>query len=323
LNEPVLEELRGQHPIIELILEQRTLAKLISTYVDALPALVNPATGRVHTNYNQIGISTGRLSSNNPNLQNIPIRTEVGREIRRAFVAEPGHKLIAADYSQVELRVLAHIAGDEGLRRAFANDEDIHASTAAAVLGLPLEQIDKYQRRIAKAVNFGLIYGQSAFGLAQSTGMSRDEARAFIDTYFSKYPGIQRYIEDTKKMALEQGYVETLWGRRRDFSNLADMKGPARGSAEREAINMPIQGTAADIIKQAMITLHARLREQKMRSRLLLQVHDELVLEAPNEETAQAARLTREVMASACQLNVPLKVDVEIGDNWLEMEPAG
>jgi DNA polymerase-1 len=319
----VLEELRGRHPIIELILEQRTLAKLISTYVDALPALVNPATGRVHTNYNQIGISTGRLSSNNPNLQNIPIRTEVGREIRRAFVAEPGHKLIAADYSQVELRVLAHIAGDQGLQRAFAKDEDIHASTAAAVLGLSLEQIDKYQRRIAKAVNFGLIYGQSAFGLAQSTGMSRDEARVFIETYFAKYPGIQRYIEDTKKMALEQGYVETLWGRRRDFSNLADMKGPARGSAEREAINMPIQGTAADIIKQAMITLHARLREQKMRSRLLLQVHDELVLEAPHDEVVQAAQLTRAVMSSACQLNVPLKVDVEIGDNWLEMEPAG
>ncbi|MEW5959217.1 MAG: DNA polymerase I, partial [Chloroflexota bacterium] len=316
----VLESLAGRHEIIGLILEQRTLAKLISTYVDALPALVNPHTGRVHTNYNQIGISTGRLSSSNPNLQNIPIRTEVGREIRRAFVAEPGHRLIAADYSQVELRILAHIAQDDGLLRAFANDEDIHASTAAAVLGIPIEQVDKSQRRIAKTVNFGLIYGQSAFGLAQSTGMSRDEARAFIDTYFEKYPGIRHYINETKKMAVEQGYVETLLGRRRDFSNLADMKGPARSAAEREAINMPIQGTAADIMKQAMINLHAELQRQKLHSRILLQVHDELVLEAPAAEVEETARLSGEVMATAYPLRVPLKVEVEVGDNWLEME---
>jgi len=318
----VLEKLQGQHDIIDLILEYRSLAKLVSTYVDALPALVNPATGRVHTNYNQIGISTGRLSSSNPNLQNIPIRTELGREIRRAFVAEPGRRLIAADYSQVELRILAHIAQDEGLRRAFVNDEDIHASTAAAVLSLPIEQIDKYQRRIAKAVNFGLIYGQSAFGLAQSTDMSREEAQAFIDTYFEKYPGIKTYISDTKKQAAEQGYVQTMWGRRRDFSNLAELKGPQRGAAEREAINMPIQGSAADILKQAMITLHARLREKNLRSQILLQVHDELVLEAPDEEVTEVANLTRAVMSSACELSVPLKVDVEVGHNWLEMEPV-
>jgi len=316
----VLEKLQGQHEIIDLILEQRGLAKLISTYVDALPGLVNPQTGRLHTNYNQIGISTGRLSSSNPNLQNIPIRTEQGREIRRAFVAEPGHQLIAADYSQVELRIVAHIAQDEGLLQAFANDEDIHASTAAAVLGLPIEEVDKYQRRIAKTVNFGLIYGQSAFGLAQSTGMSRDEARDFINTYFERYPGIKRYIDETKKMAAEQGYVETLLGRRRDFSNLAEMKGPQRGAAEREAINMPIQGTAADIMKQAMIDLHARLRAEQSRSRILLQVHDELVLEAPEDELADAARLTQQVMSSAFELRVPLKVDVEVGQNWLEME---
>ena len=316
----VLEKLQGQHEIIDLILEQRSLAKLISTYVDALPGLVNPQTGRLHTNYNQIGISTGRLSSSNPNLQNIPIRTEQGREIRRAFVAEPGHQLIAADYSQVELRIVAHIAQDEGLLQAFANDEDIHASTAAAVLGLPIEEVDKYQRRIAKTVNFGLIYGQSAFGLAQSTGMSRDEARDFINTYFERYPGIKRYIDETKKMAAEQGYVETLLGRRRDFSNLAEMKGPQRGAAEREAINMPIQGTAADIMKQAMIDLHARLRAEQSRSRILLQVHDELVLEAPEDELADAARLTQQVMSSAFELRVPLKVDVEVGQNWLEME---
>ncbi len=318
----VLERLQGQHDIIELILEFRSLAKLISTYVNALPALVNPHTGRVHTNYNQIGISTGRLSSSNPNLQNIPIRTELGREIRRAFVAEPGNRLIAADYSQVELRILAHIAEDEGLRRAFAADEDIHAATAAAVLGLPIDQIDKYQRRIAKAVNFGLVYGQSAFGLAQGTDMSREEAQAFINTYFEKYPGIKSYIDDTKKQAAEQGYVQTMLGRRRDFTNLAELKGPQRGAAEREAINMPIQGSAADVIKQAMITLHARLREKNLRSRILLQVHDELVLEAPEAEVAEVVNLTSTVMSSACELSVPLKVDVEVGDNWLEMEPV-
>lgn len=319
----VLESLRGQHEVIEFILEQRTLAKLISTYVDALPALVNPQTGRIHTNYNQIGVSTGRLSSNSPNLQNIPIRTEQGREIRRAFVAEPGHRLIAADYSQVELRILAHIAEDAGLLKAFANDEDIHAATAAAVLDIPLDQVDKYQRRIAKTVNFGLIYGQTAFGLAQGTGMSRDEAQTFIDTYFNKYPGIKEYIDRTKAMAIEQGYVATLRGRPRDFSRLADLSGPQRGRAEREAINMPIQGTAADIMKQAMIDLHAALKQRRLKSKILLQVHDELVLEAPAEEVAEAAGLTHDVMCNAFELRAPLKVDVEVGDNWLEMEKAG
>ncbi|MCB0153572.1 MAG: DNA polymerase I, partial [Anaerolineae bacterium] len=263
----VLEQFQGQHEIIDLILEQRTLAKLKSTYIDALPTMVNPHTGRVHTNYNQIGVSTGRLSSSNPNLQNIPIRTEQGREIRRAFVAAPGCRLIAADYSQVELRILAHVAEDQGLLQAFANDEDIHTATAAAVLDIPQSEVDKYQRRIAKTVNFGLIYGQSAFGLAQGTGMSQADARQFIETYFSKYPGIKKYIDDTKKMATEQGYVATLLGRRRDFSNLAELTGPQRGAAEREAINMPIQGTAADIMKQAMIDLHRALAEGGFKSR--------------------------------------------------------
>ena len=236
-------------------------------------------------------------------------------------MAEPGHRLIAADYSQVELRILAHIAEDAGLLQAFTNDEDIHAAaTAAAVLGIPLDQVDKNQRRIAKTVNFGLIYGQSAFGLAQSTGMSREEANAFINTYFEKYPGINQYIAGTKKMAAEQGYVATLLGRRRDFSNLADLKGPQRGAAEREAINMPIQGSAADIMKQAMITLHAELKRRNLQTKMLLQVHDELVLEAPNAEVDEAVRLTREMMSGAVALRVPLKVDVEIGQNWLEME---
>ncbi len=319
----VLESLQEEHKIITLILEQRTLTKLRSTYVDALPALVNPHTGRLHTNYNQIGVSTGRLSSNNPNLQNIPIRTPQGREIRRAFVAEPGHRLIAADYSQVELRILAHIAEDEGLLAAFNNDEDIHTATAARVLDIPPQEVDKYKRRIAKTVNFGLIYGQSAFGLAQTTGMSREEAADFIKTYFEKYPGVKKYINDTKQLAAEQGYVATLYGRRRDFSHLANLSGPQRARAEREAINMPIQGTAADIMKQAMITLHAELKKRKMQTHILLQVHDELVLEAPQNELNEAAALTREVMAEAYTLKIPLKVDVEVGQNWLEMESVG
>ncbi|MCB0168195.1 MAG: DNA polymerase I, partial [Anaerolineae bacterium] len=309
----VLEGLQGQHEIIELIVEHRTLAKLKSTYVDALPALVNPHTGRIHTNYNQIGISTGRLSSSDPNLQNIPIRTEQGREIRRAFVAEEGHYLIAADYSQVELRILAHITEDAGLVSAFENDEDIHTATASAVLGIPQDQIDKYQRRIAKTVNFGLIYGQTAFGLAQGTGMSREEARAFIETYFEKYPGVKAYIDRTEKLAAEQGYVETLLGRKRDFSQLAGLTGAQRARAEREAINMPIQGTAADIMKQAMITLHRELASQGFKTRMLLQVHDELVLEAPEAELDQAVKLTHDVMCEAFKLRIPLKVDVEVG----------
>jgi DNA polymerase-1 len=319
----VLEELKGQHEAIDLILEHRRLTKLKSTYVDALPAMLNPHTGRVHTNYNQIGISTGRLSSSEPNLQNIPIRTEQGREIRRAFVAEPGWRLISADYSQVELRILAHIAQDLGLLAAFANDEDIHAATAAAVLNVPIEQVDKYQRRIAKTVNFGLIYGQTAFGLAQSTGMSRDEARAFIDTYFEKYPGIKRYIDETKRLAVTQGYLTTLLDRRRDFSGLAKLTGAQRAAVEREAINMPIQGSAADIMKIAMIRLHRALPEHGLTARILLQVHDELVLEAPEAEVEAVAHLTRQVMSQAYQLDAPLKVEVEVGDNWLEMEKGG
>jgi DNA polymerase-1 len=316
----VLDSLAGLHPIIDLILEQRTLAKLKSTYVDALPALVNPHTGRVHTNYNQVGISTGRLSSNEPNLQNIPVRTIQGREIRRAFVAEPGCQLISADYSQVELRILAHIAQDPGLLAAFSLDEDIHAATAAAVLGLPLAEVTKEQRRIAKTVNFGLIYGQTAHGLAQGTGMTRTQAVEFINTYFQKYPGVKTYIDQTKKLAAEQGYVSTLLGRRRDFSRLAGLKGQQREQVEREAINMPIQGTAADIMKQAMITMHQELQTRQLKTKILLQVHDELVLEAPDDEVDSAAQLTREVMSGAYQLDVPLKVDVEIGQNWLEMQ---
>jgi DNA polymerase-1 len=316
----VLEGLRGQHPVIDLILEQRELSKLKSTYVDALPQLVNPRSGRIHTSFSQTGSVTGRMSSSNPNLQNIPIRGERGREVRRAFVADEGWKLVAADYSQVELRVMAHIAHDPGLLGAFERGEDIHAATAAAVLGIPLDQVTKAQRDVAKRVNFGLSYGQSAFGLAQQTGMSQQEAGEFIKTYFEKYPGVRQYIERTKRQAAEQGYVETLLGRRRYFPGLAQMRGPERGRAEREAINMPIQGTAADIIKIAMIRLHRALREKGLSARMLLQVHDELVLEAPDAEVDAVVPLVRQVMANAFELAAPLKVDVEVGQNWLEME---
>ena len=316
----VLEGLRGQHPVIDLILEQRELAKLKSTYVDALPQLVNPRSGRIHTSFSQSGAVTGRLSSSAPNLQNIPVRGELGREVRRAFVADAGWKLVAADYSQVELRVMAHIAHDPGLLGAFERGEDIHAATAASVLGIPLDQVTKRQREVAKRVNFGLSYGQSAFGLAQQTGMGQQEAGQFIQTYFEKYPGVRQYIERTKRQAAEQGYVETLLGRRRYFPGLAQMRGPERGRAEREAINMPIQGTAADIIKIAMIRLHRALREKGLQARMLLQVHDELVLEAPDGEVAAVVPLAREVMCDAFELDAPLKVDVEVGQNWLEME---
>jgi DNA polymerase-1 len=316
----VLEGLRGQHQVIDLILEQRQLTKLKSTYVDALPQLVNPRTRRIHTSFNQTGAVTGRISSSSPNLQNIPIRTELGRAVRRAFVADDGWKLVAADYSQVELRVMAHIAPAPGLLGAFERGEDIHAATAAAVRGVPLAEVTKDQRRIAKSVNFGLSYGQSAFGLAQQTGMSREEATQFIKTYFEKYPGVREYIERTKRQAAEQGYVQTLLGRRRYFHNLAAMRGPERGRAEREAINMPIQGTAADIIKIAMKRLHKVLHERGLRARMLLQVHDELVLEAPDDEMEVVVSLVREVMGGAFELSVPLKVDVEVGQNWLDME---
>jgi DNA polymerase-1 len=316
----VLEGLRGLHPVVDLILEQRQLTKLKSTYVDALPQLVNPRSGRVHTSFNQTGAITGRISSSNPNLQNIPIRTELGREVRRAFVAEEGCKLVAADYSQVELRIMAHIAPDLGLLGAFERGEDIHAATAAAVLGVPLDQVTKDQRRIAKSVNFGLSYGQSAFGLAQQTGMNREEAAQFIKTYFETYPGVREYIERTKSQAAQQGYVETLLGRRRYFPDMAKMRGPERARAEREAINMPIQGTAADILKIAMIRLHRALRRQGLHARMLLQVHDELVLEAPDEEVEAVVPLVRDVMCGAFELRAPLRVDVKVGQNWLEME---
>jgi DNA polymerase-1 len=323
----VLEGLRGRHEIIDLILEQRQLSKLIGTYVDALPGLVNPRTGRLHTSFNQAGAETGRLSSTNPNLQNIPIRTDVGREIRRAFIAETGNVLLSADYSQVELRILAHICGDEYLLAAFARDEDIHASAAAKVYGVPLNQVTKEQRSVAKMMNFATSYGVTAFGLAQRTGLSRGEADQFMQRYFAMYPGVKRYIDETKKLAREQGYVETLLGRRRFFPVLrtqaTGMQANAiRQAAERAAINHPIQGTAADIIKIAMSRLFEALNAGGYRSRLTLQVHDELVLEVPEGELLPVSRLVKVTMEDAYELKAKLKVDLEAGPNWYELEPV-
>ena len=319
----VLEKLRHKHPVIELVLEYRQLAKLKGTYVDALPALVNPRTGRLHTSFNQTGSATGRFSSSNPNLQNIPIRTELGRQIRRAFVAEEGWLLLAADYSQVELRVLAHISGDPAMLAAFARGEDIHASTAAAIYGVPLSEVTPEQRRIAKMTNFAISYGVTGYGLAERTELSPEEAEAFIQTYFQTYPRIKEYIERTRKLAREQGYVETLLGRRRYFPQLSGDSPAhhnAREQAYRMAINAPIQGTAADILKVAMNRLWRELRARGRRSRMILQVHDELVLEVPEEELAEVAPLTIEIMEGAYKLDAPLKVDAKVGRNWLEME---
>ncbi len=321
----VLELLRDKHPIVPLILEQRQVAKLKSTYVDALPDLVNPRTGRIHTSYNQTGAVTGRLSSSDPNLQNIPIRTEMGRKIRRGFVAEPGWRFLAADYSQIELRVLAYVSQDAALLDAFARNQDVHARTAAAIYGVPLEQVTSDQRRVAKTVNFGLIYGQSAYGLSQQTDLFFDEAERFIQAYFEHYPGVKQWLDSTRRLAYTQGYVETLLGRRRYFPELSASTNAApsyagqRAAAERQAINAPIQGTAADILKIAMIRLDEELRRMDAQARMVLQVHDELVLEIPAAELNEVAALVRQVMESAFPLSVPLLVDMEVGENWLDM----
>jgi DNA polymerase-1 len=308
--------------IISAIVQFRELGKLKSTYVDALPQMVNPRTGRIHTSFNQTGAVTGRLASSSPNLQNIPIRTEVGQQIRRGFVAREGWQFLAADYSQVELRVVAHISQDEALLEAFRQDQDIHSTTAAAVYGIPIEEVTYNQRRFAKAVNFGLIYGMGPFRLARDTELTLSEAEQYIDAYFQRFPGISRYLEKTKQQARSQGYVETLLGRRRYFpiyKATGRINRQVEMRAEREAVNHPIQGTAADIMKIAMIRLHQRL-VARYRARMLLQVHDELVLEAPIEEVDRLRPLLVETMSSAFPLDVPLRVDTTTGRNWLELK---
>ncbi|MBN1955184.1 MAG: DNA polymerase I [Anaerolineae bacterium] len=318
----VLELLVGKHPVIERILEQRELAKLKSTYTDALPALVNPHTGRLHTSYNQTGTVTGRISSSEPNLQNIPIRSDLGRQVRRAFVARPGWLLLGADYSQVELRVLAHISGDPSLLAAFQRGEDIHATTAAAIFDVDLASVTSAQRRFAKTVNFGLLYGMGAYSLARQTSLTQAEAENFIAQYFDRFPQVRAYLDATVAQAKNKGYVETLLGRRRYFPVLQTSdrgQHQARRRAEREAINTPVQGSAADIIKRASLLLHRALREKDLQAEMIIQVHDELVLEVPRAELEVVASLVRQVMESAYPLRAPLKVDLKTGANWFEM----
>lgn len=321
----VLESMRGMHPSIELILEHRQLSKLKGTYLDALPKLVDPRTGRVHTSFNQVGAVSGRVASQDPNLQNIPIRTKLGRQVREAFIVEDGWQMIAADYSQVELRVVAHITNDPGLSTAFASNLDIHRATAATVLGIAPDSVTSDQRSLAKRVNFGLLYGMGANSLAQQAGISLKEAKKFVAAYFGGFPKVKQYIDETKQIAKDKGYVETLLGRRRYFPILSTQTRDARTnimqrSAEREAINHPIQGSAADILKIAMIRIHNTLKKKKYKARLLLQVHDELILEAPDKEVKAVAKLVKDIMEDAYPLDPALKVEFGIGSNWDEVK---
>jgi DNA polymerase-1 len=317
-NVDVLEALAHLHPLPAEILRYRTHAKLKSTYIDALPAMINPKTGRLHTSLNQTVTATGRLSSSEPNLQNIPIRTDVGREIRKAFIAEPGSGLLSADYSQIELRVLAHMSGDPALILTFQQDEDVHTRTASEIFGLPPDEITPEMRRKAKAVNFGIIYGISAFGLAQDIGVSNTEAKRYIDSYFARYPKVREFIDRTIDSAKIRGYVTTLFERRRFIPELASSTAAVRSFGERTAVNTPIQGTAADLIKLAMIRIHALLSRQSLRSKMILQVHDELVFEVPDEEIEPMKLLVRNEMEGALTLSVPIKVDIGTGKNWDE-----
>ena len=314
-----LEELRGTHPIIEYVLQYRQLAKLKSTYTDAFPALINHKTGRIHTSFNQTGTTTGRLSSSEPNLQNIPVRSELGGKIRQAIIAEPGWYLLSADYSQIDLRALAHICHDSELIATFIRDEDVHTSTASRVFNVPPDEVTSDMRRVAKTVNFGVIYGMSDYGLVQATDFSREEAARFIASYFEKYPGIKDYIEATRSQARDLGYVQTVMGRRRYIPEIKSTNRQIREAAERMAINMPIQGTSADIIKIAMVNLHREMEKRGLRSKMILQVHDELVFEMPPEELDLMKELVADIMPHALKLSVPLKIDIKVGKNWGEM----
>jgi len=317
-NEEALEALANQHELPRLILDYRTLAKLRSTYTDKLPEAINPRDGRVHTSYHQAVAATGRLSSNDPNLQNIPIRTEEGRRIRQAFVAPPGCKVLAADYSQIELRIMAHLSGDPGLLAAFHGGQDVHRATAAEVFGVPPEQVDANQRRAAKAINFGLMYGMSAWGLARQLGIDRGEANDYVKRYFERYPGVREFMDRTREQAHRDGYVETLFGRRLYLTEIHSRNQGLRAGAERAAINAPMQGTAADIIKRAMIAVDAWLQSLHDEARMIMQVHDELVFEVREDAVKKISDGVRERMMHAAQLAVPLIVDIGIGDNWDE-----
>nr|WP_244193146.1 DNA polymerase I [Paraburkholderia eburnea] len=317
-DEEVLQKLAEDYPLPKLLLEHRGLSKLKSTYTDKLPRMVNAQTGRVHTNYAQAVAVTGRLASNDPNLQNIPVRTGEGRRIREAFIASPGCKIVSADYSQIELRIMAHISGDESLLAAFARGDDIHRATAAEVFGVTPIEVSNDQRRIAKVINFGLIYGMSAFGLASNLGITRDAAKLYIDRYFARYPGVARYMDETRMDAKSRGYVETVFGRRLWLPEINGGNGPRRQAAERAAINAPMQGTAADLIKLSMIAVQKWLDERKIGTKMIMQVHDELVLEVPDAELSEVRKCLPELMCSVAKLKVPLVAEVGVGANWEE-----
>ena len=317
-SEEVLEGLRSKHPIVERILDHRGLKKLLSTYVDALPTLINPATGKIHTSFNQTVTATGRLSSSNPNLQNIPIRNEDGKEIRKAFIPEPGCEFFSADYSQIELRIMAHLSGDENLIEAFRSGEDIHAATAAKIYHVPIGEVTREQRSRAKTANFGIIYGISVFGLAERMNVSRSEAKELIENYFETYGGVKRYMDESIQVAREKGYIETILHRKRYLPDINSHNSVVRGYAERNAINAPIQGSAADIIKTAMIEIYRRFRAEGLRSTMILQVHDELNFSVYPEEKKLVQRIVIEAMESAYRMQVPLSADFGWGTNWLE-----
>ncbi|KAF0205226.1 MAG: DNA polymerase [Gallionellaceae bacterium] len=317
-DEEVLQELALDYPLPKILLEHRGIAKLKSTYTDKLPKMVNVRTGRVHTSYSQAVAVTGRLASSDPNLQNIPVRSAEGRRIREAFIAPAGSRIVSADYSQIELRIMAHLSGDEGLLRAFANGEDIHRATAAEVFGVPLDGVSSEQRRYAKVINFGLIYGMSAYGLASQLNIENSAAKQYIDLYFARYPGVKRYMDDTREQAKRFGYVETWFGRRLWLPEINGANGMRRQAAERAAINAPMQGTAADLIKLAMVKVQDWLEQEKLQTKLIMQVHDELVLEVPLEELALVKEKVRELMCNVAELKVPLEVGIGEGANWDE-----
>jgi DNA polymerase-1 len=316
--EEVLAELALDYPLPKLLMEHRSLSKLKSTYTDKLPEMINPATGRVHTSYHQAVTATGRLSSSDPNLQNIPIRTEEGRRIRQAFIAPPGYRIVAADYSQIELRIMAHLSADAGLLRAFKDGLDVHRATAAEVFDVKLAEVSGDQRRKAKAINFGLIYGMSAFGLARQLHLGRNEAQQYIERYFERYPGVRQYMDNTRERARELGYVETLFGRRLYLPEINARNKMRAQAAERTAINAPMQGTAADIIKRAMLAVDAWLRTGEADARMIMQVHDELVFEVAVDQVAEASDKLCSLMSGAAELAVPLQVEAGSGENWDE-----
>jgi DNA polymerase I len=317
-DEEVLQKLAEDYPLPKILLEHRGLSKLKSTYTDKLPRMVNTKTGRVHTNYAQAVAVTGRLSSNEPNLQNIPVRTTEGRRIREAFIAPPGSKIVSADYSQIELRIMAHISGDPSLMRSFAEGEDVHRATAAEIFGVTPIEVSNDQRRIAKVINFGLIYGMSAFGLASNIGISRDAAKLYIDRYFQRYPGVANYMDETRTKAKRDGFVETVFGRRLWLPEINGGSGPRRQGAERAAINAPMQGTAADLIKLSMIAVQDWLEASKIQTMMIMQVHDELVLEVPEAELPEVRKRLPELMCGVAKLKVPLVAEVGVGNNWEE-----